>query len=729
MEKTITINPVSSSTNTSSNNPEKKLTQINLAKKAAIQSILEKYNLKTPKKSKTNAVPTDYEIKPKDANQIIHVSKSTPSTPSISNKLNRENNVSSTSNISNTSSKSMNGGNINTEIQDKRETKSAPTSPLPQSKPQIQQANKELASPEKKIVPDTKVINVKELLERDKAANEAKKNEMPSAIIQKGSGNSSISSSRGDNNKEKINIYNFIPKVRPSLPDIQPHSKQYNHDNSNNVIVKGGSRNSNDSSNIKRVSINPNLNEEESLNYKGQPESITTSKSSNRVSDELTARIQSRTPSPIRNIQNERLNKPLAIQQSSHSTSIQPSRIPSSRPIVSPETKVEEPREQRRIQIQTSGSGSGKQARALRAMQPMVDNTSSQRQMQGQGQGQGQGQEHNQTRSQLNLNAEEETEGNNSGLHYLEEQRKALQRQQLLELQRFKQKKAEIIKLNNRKKEIELMRSIEAEKNKLRKIHAKQQELNEIYKTTVEKNVSSGGGGGGTTIKNQTINTYDVDAKRTKKNLSKFIEPTEKAHIKSGKLKNNSNISSNNDKVDKTVLEKTDKPEKQVNADVIEVVEHTPEAIQIQKGGNINKKEDVKENVKENVKEDVKKNDIENEKKDKKESAPSKTTIKKELKPGEPLKYYTRKDKQVNISWPSKFELYDSSKFEDTLDIFLSIAPFFNKKQIKNKTSQEDILKELKEEYGFQKLDKFKPALLEVLYKIIIGDKIKFTFE
>ena len=107
---------------------------------------------------------------------------------------------------------------------------------------------------------------------------------------------------------------------------------------------------------------------------------------------------------------------------------------------------------------------------------------------------------------------------------------------------------------------------------------------------------------------------------------------------------------------------------------------------------------------------------------------PSKTKIKKELVLGEKLKYYTRKDKEC-VSWPSKSELYNINTFEDKLDVFLGIEPFFNKKQIKNKTSQEDINKELKEEYGFQKLNNFKPALLEVLYKIITGDKIKFTFE
>ena len=81
MEKTITINPTSTSTSTT----EKKLTQSNPLKKAAIQSILEKYNLKPPKKSKTNAVPVEYEVKPKDASQIIHLNKSLPSTPGTPN--------------------------------------------------------------------------------------------------------------------------------------------------------------------------------------------------------------------------------------------------------------------------------------------------------------------------------------------------------------------------------------------------------------------------------------------------------------------------------------------------------------------------------------------------------------------------------------------------------------------------------------------------------------------
>jgi hypothetical protein len=426
---------------------------------------------------------------------------------------------------------------------------------------------------------------------------------------------------------------------------------------------------------------------------------------------------QARTPSPIRNIQQEKMLKSISYH------------IPSSSSEPRPEPpRLEPPREQRRIQIQTSTSGGVKQARALKAMQPPSDNPETQ---------------------SLQRKHNEETESEYPELRYLEAQQKELQRQQLLELQRFKQQKADIIKLNNRKKEIELMRSIEAEKNKLRKIHAKQQELNEIYKTVVEKESSSNQqdnihsnihskinsnmkGGCSTTMKRLVVNDYDVDAKRTKKNLTtvvsnKFIEPTDTAHIKSGKL--GSKLKSSN-VVDKIVLEK---PIKQ-DEDVVEVVQF---AKGTQQGGNKQETLETVANVEIVAKDssdnmDNKDNKDNQDNKDKiKESSKkesSKTKIKKELVPGEPLKYYTRKDKQY-VSWPSKAELYDVSKFEDTLDIFLGIEPFFNRKQEKIKATMEKINKELKEEYGFRKLSNFKPTLLDVIYKIIVGDKIKFTFE
>ena len=669
--------------------PEKKITQTNPDKKAAIQSILEKYNLKTPKKSKTNATPVNYEIKPKDVTQVIHVSKSVPSTPKQLNTL-----------VNDTSRP------VRIESQDKREIKSAPTSPSPQST-----VPAHTPAHGKTPISEARVVSVKDLLEKDKAVKEAKKNEIPPAIIQKqlGGGNSSL---------DKINIYNFIPKVRTNIPDthFRTTASSSNSNHSSNSILKnsgGGSSanssaNSSASGNIKRVSINPNLNEEESLNYTGQNESIISKQNiknnhefSNRAILETAARnkLSARTPSPIRNLQQDKIRKNIAHLLTPSETR---QTIDSASAVAS-----DSAREQRQIQIQTSNStgvGGGKQLRALRAIQPLQPVIAQ-----------------NQIPKQYNTESafEGELEGENSGLRYLEAQRKELQRQQLLELQRFKQKKSEIIKLNNRKKEIELMRGIEEEKNKLRKIHAKQQELNEIYKTAVCKH-ARGNDSGGITMKNPTsasAEDYNVDAKRTKKNLAvysknKFIEPTENAHIKRGKLKYiSAAASAAANVIDKIVLDKLSNKD-----DVVEVVQVDNEKL----NGNGDNKKDSSVQSKVEV-ELIKSKETIN-----KES--SKSKVKKELVPGESLKYYTKKDKQ-NVVWPSKSELYDTSKFEDTLDIHLAMASFFNKKQIKNKATAEEISKELKEEYGFQKIDKFKPALLEVIYKIIIGDRIKFTFE
>jgi hypothetical protein len=666
MEKTITINSASTT-------PDKKLTQLNTAKKAAIQSILEKYNLKTPKKSKTNAVPVNYEIKPKDDNQIIHVSKSIPSTPTYDNTIVKS---------------------------EPRTTKSEPTSPIPRPsalapapapihpKPVHPSAQPSVPSGSSgsSILEKAKIVSVKDLLERDKAVKEAKKHEMPPAII-----NTNLNGgSRGANSEGqggKLNIYNFIPKVQPSLPNTNTNTNKQVSSGGGNTISRGS--NSNDSNNIKRVSINPNLNEEDSLNYNGRDSKLG-NKSVNKadsgiatqvLQEAATARAQAaRTPSPIRHIQQEKLNKQERIVQQ-------------------PRTQLSQPLENRKIQIQSnSGGGNNKHTRAIKSMQQ------------------------EQVREQQN---QVETEGDNSGLRYLEAQRQELQRQQMLELQRFRHKKAEIIKLNNRKKEIELMRSIEAEKNKLRLIHAKQQELNEIYKSTVEKDTNNASmqNGGGVTMKRLVATEYDVDAKRTKKNLAnkarnKIIEPTDGDHIKSSKLKGVGTESSIVGVVDKIVLEedrKSKKPEKSARLgldEVIEIIQDTPE---------------IKANEKANEKANVK--DKDNMKAKENEKFQSQNQVKKELVPDEPLKYYTKKDKKaVSISWPTKAELYDTNKFEESLDVFLGLEPFFNRKQIKNKATPEIIAKELKEEYGFQNLDKFKPELLNVIYKIIVGDRIKFTF-
>ena len=73
MNKIINIDPVHVSSN--KNHTKKK---DDLQKKAEINAIMEKYNLKPSKKSKINEnSKTEYVIKPKNDSQIIHIVKDT----------------------------------------------------------------------------------------------------------------------------------------------------------------------------------------------------------------------------------------------------------------------------------------------------------------------------------------------------------------------------------------------------------------------------------------------------------------------------------------------------------------------------------------------------------------------------------------------------------------------------------------------------------------------------
>ena len=73
MNKIININSTNTTNTTNKNHTKKK---DDLQKKAEIKAIMEKYNLKPSKKSKINENnKTDYVIKPKNENQIIHITK------------------------------------------------------------------------------------------------------------------------------------------------------------------------------------------------------------------------------------------------------------------------------------------------------------------------------------------------------------------------------------------------------------------------------------------------------------------------------------------------------------------------------------------------------------------------------------------------------------------------------------------------------------------------------
>ena len=81
MEKTISITPTINSSN--KNHTKKK---DDLQKKAEIAAIMEKYNLKTPRKSKLQDNKTDYVIKPKAESQIIHITKEQPQVKPLVNQ-------------------------------------------------------------------------------------------------------------------------------------------------------------------------------------------------------------------------------------------------------------------------------------------------------------------------------------------------------------------------------------------------------------------------------------------------------------------------------------------------------------------------------------------------------------------------------------------------------------------------------------------------------------------
>jgi hypothetical protein len=280
----------------------------------------------------------------------------------------------------------------------------------------------------------------------------------------------------------------------------------------------------------------------------------------------------------------------------------------------------------------------------------------------------------------------------------LAKQRKALQEQQMLELKKFKEKKAQIINLNNRKKEIELMKSIEAEKQKLLKIQAKQHELNNIYNNQLQQS-----------HREQQHSSSQVHFTQPHQNTIKQIPYFELKKTKK-------NMSENNNK--------PSKPSKS-----IEVKDFIPESKKDQIQVKTIEKEDTARKDKptepepENIPEKDK--DIKPEK-DIEVKAKKEVKEKKELKIGEPLEYYKKKDWE-KITWPTKKEIYDETKFTEHINTMtISFVKLFkNPKTSKDKATDKDIQKFLKNNYKFEHLDEFKPTLLKLLYKLLNYENIE----
>jgi len=418
--------------------------------KADIKSILEKYNLKPSKQTKTNIQPTNFEIKPNiNQSNVIHISKSAPNTPTnpppipISPQpvLNRVHSGGQSKSLNNTP------------------TPTPTPIPTPIKQINLQSANnnnnKNNNNNNNSIVKP--VLDVKNLIDNDKQKELARKQEMPKAIISPG---------RGTN--KGINIYDFIPTVKTPLP-IEKHSQQNN--TADTIVMNGGNnltikpkQPEYKQPEYKRITIIPNLSEEDSQNYKGDySSSVKPTKAINLKE------IINQTPQdtkPLNKIHSRTTTRTTTSTPNSTPTSINTPPL-STNASISNSGKLVVP-----VNQDIKGNSGGKKSKSV----------------------------------SFGLD--------NGEIPELEKQKILLQKQQMLELQRFKAKKAEIIKLNNRKKEIELMRSIEDEKNKLRRIQEKQHELNNIYNQQLRQQHSSN-------TQNLTIKSilYDVDAKRTKKNI------------------------------------------------------------------------------------------------------------------------------------------------------------------------------------------------------------------
>ena len=236
MEKIINIT-TSTNSNTEKKNTKKK---DDINKKANINAILEKYNLKAPK-SKLAVKPIDYKIIPKSEDQIIHIAKK----PQPIQQPNQQPRPPSPQPIQ----QPIQQPRPPTPIQPRPPTPPPrqPTLP-PQQRPPPPRQQQIVTIPTNKNAQ----TNIQSLIDNDKKIKEQQKNIIPQAIISKNNPKDFMSSG---------NIYNMIPTINPM--------KQYSHlenQNKTKPIVKNTET---QSGIFKKISINPNLSEEESQNYKG----------------------------------------------------------------------------------------------------------------------------------------------------------------------------------------------------------------------------------------------------------------------------------------------------------------------------------------------------------------------------------------------------------------------------------------------------------------------------
>jgi len=677
--------------------------------KAHINSILEKYNLKAPKKTQILDKKQDYQIKPNQKlnEQIITVVKNKSTLPP--NTSNTHNTPKLTQSIERPNSPKP----IQQPIQRPNSPKTierpkSPQQPIQQS---IQQPIQRPNSPKPiSIPPPQKPISINNLLTKDKIEINNNKNIIPQAIVSKNHAKDFLTNE---------NIYNIIPKINPQkqyshLPIAKQPQTTINNINNNNNITNTNYQHK-QSGGVKQISINPNLNEDASQNYKGY------------INSQQNQQMPMPMPMPMpqRQIQmpQRQIQMPMPQRQIP---------IPQQPPKPQIKTIITQPKQSKSlIPEQTIPSSQSIPKTRYRIVK-----------------------RHNNTNpnnhSTYNSNPPPETNNqiynDNTTLSKLELQRQYLQDQQRKELEKLKFKKEQIMKIHNRKKEIELIKSIDKEKQKLRLIQTKQEELNKLFDnpellsqehkqidTNIQIetqpqnqhkiiNINTS-----TTLKNKAAhNIYNVDEKKTKKNMSLMkdmkdvidvikqpsiitkIKPIKEPIITSIPIQepiitsipiietiiepNMKNLQLQNElkPLEITSLEKEVKEVKEVS----NVIQELPTNLNLSKSSN---KTHIKPNTNSNS--------------------------------NEPYKYYYKKDIKkynLNVVWGTQEELYNRDTFDNNLTIVLTIEPIFNNKCIKkynnDKKSLEEKIKILQSIYYFKKIKKIKENVIEFMYKLLVYD-------
>ena len=507
------------------------------------------------------------------------------------------------------------------QLQTQQQRPKSPQVNIQRPQPQIQRPQPTQPQIPQSIPTNTqKTISINSLLKKDNQEMLNNKNTIPQAIIS------------NNNPKDFLNnnIYNIIPKINPQ--------KQYSHLDTS----KAKQQRQKQSERVKTISINPNLSEDASQTYQGSLQSQQNKKQVEKVEQ-------------VEYIEQE--EQDILPQQKSRYRIV---------------------KRQRANTDQNSDNSNDN------------DNDNS-----------------NDTSN--------DNDNGNSSLNNLELQRQYLQEQQRKELAKLKFKKDQIMKIHNRKKEIELMKSIETEKQKLRLLQNKQQDLNkliqsqEIMNTHPEQNIQEQNKiiniNTATTLKNKH-QIYNVDEKKTKKNMSLIKDVKDVIDV----IKQPSIITRVKSSIkDVPIIKDVD----------TSTVSSTSSSTVSSTGSStiIEPKETEKElTILEPV--IIKTN---------KKHTSSTNTINTD----EQYKYYYKKDikkHKLDVNWGTQEELYNRENMTEQLTLLLNIQPLFTtiviktiKKDIR---SLEEKIKILQSVYYFKNIKKIKDSVIELIYNILVCDNI-----